>query len=229
MKKYIAIFLCATMIITSCGPTNSTVKGTAIGGGAGATVGAIIGALISKDAKGAAIGAAIGTAVGAGSGALIGHKMDKKAEQLAAELENATVETVQDSNGLEAIKVTFNSGILFPVGKAELSANSKKELDTFATQMADLPDTDIKVYGHTDNTGSAAVNEKLSLQRAQSVSNYLASKGIASSRILTQGLSYNEPIASNDTEEGRAQNRRVEVYVFANDKMVEAANNGTLK
>jgi outer membrane protein OmpA-like peptidoglycan-associated protein len=190
-------------------------------------LGAVIGGLIGHDGKSAAIGAAIGTAVGGGAGAIIGHKMDKKAEELAAL--NAKVETVTDANGLEAIKVTFDNGILFATNKATLSAESQKELKEFAAKMADMPDTDVTVYGHTDNTGSAEVNEKLSTQRANAVAGYLQSCGIASSRIKAEGKSYTMPVADNSTKEGRAQNRRVEVYVSANEKMIQAAENGTLK
>ena len=197
-------------------------KDALIGTGSGAAVGAGVGALIGKDGKSAAIGAAIGTAVGATAGAIIGKKMDKKAEELAA-LEAATVETVEDANGLEAIKVTFDSGILFATNKANLSDASKNNLSKFAAQMVDLPETDITIYGHTDNTGTAAVNEKLSLQRAQSVADYLTVCGINVNRMTVEGKSFNEPVASNDTAEGRAQNRRVEVYITANENMIKEA------
>ena len=188
MKRIVLTFMCAAMVFSGCGNMSQTGKGTLIGSGAGAAVGAGLGALIGKDGKGAAIGAAIGTAVGAGAGAIIGKKMDKKAEELAA-LENAQIETVEDSNGLEAIKVTFNSGILFDTNKAELKQASKNELSQFASKMSDLQDTDITIYGHTDNTGSDAVNERLSNERAQSVANYLKNCGIASSRMTTEGKS----------------------------------------
>ena len=232
MKKAISLFLCATMIasgcmFTSCSSLSKTGEGTLIGSGAGAALGAVAGALIGKDGKGAAIGAAVGTAVGAGTGALIGKKMDKKAAELAA-LEAAQVETVTDVNGLEAIKVTFDSGILFPTNGTTLSADSKAALSNFAKQMADMPDTDLTIYGHTDNTGTAAVNEKISAQRAESVAKYLQSCGMSSSRMTTEGKSYNEPVASNETAAGRAQNRRVEVYITANENMIKAAENGNL-
>ncbi len=203
-------------------------EGTLIGSGAGAALGAGIGALISKDGKGAAIGAAIGTAVGAGAGAAIGKKMEQKAEELAA-LQNAAVETITDANGLEAIKVTFESGILFPTNGTTLSADSKKSLADFAAKMADLQDTDITIYGHTDNTGTAQVNERISKQRADAVATYLKSLGIAESRLTSEGHSFNMPVADNATAEGRAQNRRVEVYISANEAMIKAAAEGTLK
>ena len=207
---------------------NNAQKDALIGTGAGAAIGAGIGALIGKDGKGAAIGAAIGSAVGAGTGAVIGKKMDEKAAALAKEMENAQVETITDVNGLQAIKVTFESGILFPTNGTTLSAAAKNQLATFSTQMKDLQDTDITIYGHTDNTGSASVNERISLQRAQSVASYLESRGIKASRIHSEGKSFNNPVADNDTAEGRAKNRRVEVYVTANENMIKAAENGNL-
>lgn len=223
MKKLALIFMIgAALIPTGCGTMSNTAKGTGIGAGAGAALGAAVGALIGKDVKGAAIGAAIGTAVGAGTGVIIGKKMDKKAEELAT-LENAEVETVTDTNGLQAIKVTFASGILFPLNGTTLNTDSKAELKEFANKMSDMTDTDITIYGHTDNTGTAEVNERISAQRAAAVESYLKSCGIASDRMTSEGKSYNEPVASNDTAEGRAENRRVEIYITANEDMISDA------
>ena len=222
MKKYIAFFLCGAMILSGCSSMSKMAQDALIGTGAGAAVGAGVGALIGKDGKAAAIGAAVGSAVGATAGAIIGKKMDQKAAELAA-LEAATVETVEDANGLEAIKVTFDSGILFALNKADLNAASKANLAKFASQMADMPETDITIYGHTDNTGSDAVNERLSKQRAQSVLDYLKSCGISEGRMTSEGMSYHMPVASNETAEGRAQNRRVEVYISANENMIKQA------
>lgn len=226
MKKFVSIVLCGALIV-SCGISNLG-KGALIGTGAGAAIGAGIGYLIGGDGKAAAIGAGIGTAVGAGTGALIGNKMDKKAAELAA-LENAEVETMEDKNGLTAIKVTFASGILFPTNGTKLSAASKKEIAEFAQKMADLPMTDISIYGHTDNTGTAEVNERISLQRANAVEEYLKTCGIAADRLTAEGLSYNYPVADNSTKEGRAENRRVEIFISANEEMIKAAEEGTLK
>ena len=227
MKKTIAILACAMTVLTGCATLNNLAKGSLIGGVGGGAVGAGVGAAIGGD-KGAAIGAAIGTAVGAGAGAIIGNVMDKKAEELAA-LEAAQVETVEDANGLKAIKVTFDSGILFATNKSNLSAEAKSNLKKFADEMKDLSDTDITIYGHTDNTGSAEVNERLSLQRANAVSAELQADGIAKSRITTEGKSFTMPVADNSTAEGRAQNRRVEVFITANQNMIAAAENGELK
>ena len=227
MKKFASILLCCTLI-AGCGISN-TGKGSLIGSGAGAAIGAGLGYLIGGNGQGAAIGAAIGTAVGAGGGALIGNRMDKKAAELAAALEDAQVETVTDVNGLEAIKVTMDNGILFDFNKSALKPAAKEQLDKFAAEMADMPETNINVYGHTDNVGTAAANKKVSEQRASSVAKYLNTKGIANERIVAEGLSFDFPVADNSTEAGRAQNRRVEIYVSANEKMVQAAEAGTLK
>ena len=226
MKKLVSFVLCGAILV-GCGISNLG-KGTLIGSGAGAAIGAGIGYLIGGDGKSAAIGAGIGTAVGAGTGAIIGNKMDKKAAELAA-LENAQVETVTDVNGLKAIKVTFDSGILFDFNKSSLKPEAKGSLNKFAEKMADMSETNINVYGHTDNIGSAEANKKVSDQRAAAVAKYLTQKGIAKERIVADGLSFDFPVADNATEEGRAQNRRVEIYVSANEEMVQEAANGTLK
>lgn len=226
MKKIFYLLLTSlTLVSTSCGSYMG--NGTLIGSGAGAAVGAGLGMLFSSSSdrgKGAAIGAAIGTAVGGGTGALIGRHMDKKKAALEAELGNAAnVETVTDSQGLTAIKVTFNADMTFATNKATLSKSAQDALKQFAAQMTttDMINTDIQIKGHTDNTGSAAVNEKLSLQRAQSVGNVLRANNITAGRITEAGCSYNEPVADNSTAEGRKQNRRVEVYVLATDAMVQ--------
>ena len=226
MKKIASILLCGVLVV-GCGMSNLG-KGSLIGSGAGAVLGAGIGYLIGGDGQGAAIGAAVGTAVGGGTGAIIGHQMDKKAKELA-ELENAQVETVTDVNGLKAIKVTFDSGIIFDFNKSTLKPEAKKQLETFAKDMADMPQTNINVYGHTDNVGTAEANKKVSDNRARSVAQYLMKHGIDDSRILAEGLSYDFPVADNSTEEGRAQNRRVEIYISANEDMIKAAEDGTLQ
>ena len=227
MKKIITSLMCAAIILSGCGNVSNLVKGTALGTTAGAAAGALIGAIAGKDGKSTAIGAAVGTAVGAGVGALIGNKMDKKAAEMAA-IEGAQVEIVKDSNDLEAIKVTFDSGILFATNKAVLNSDSKTALSNFAKNMTDMVDTDVTIYGHTDNTGKAEFNEKLSLQRAQSVADYLKGCGMAN-KMVVEGKSFTMPVASNDTAEGRQQNRRVEVYITANQDMISAAEAGTLK
>lgn len=225
MKKFASILLCGILVM-GCGMSNLG-KGSLIGSGAGAVLGAGIGYLIGGDGQAAAIGAAVGTAVGGGTGAIIGNQMDKKAKELA-ELENAQVETVTDVNGLKAIKVTLDNGILFDFNKSTLKKEAKAELDKFAQDMADMPLTNINVYGHTDNVGTEEANKKVSDQRARAVAAYLMKKGINKDRVLAEGLSYDFPVADNSTAEGRAQNRRVEIYISASEDMIKAAENGEL-
>lgn len=213
-------------VFTSCASMSNTGKGAAIGAGGGAALGAGIGALVGKG-KGAAIGAAVGAAVGSGTGALIGRRMDKQKKELEA-IEGAKVESVKDANNLEAIKVTFDNGILFPTNKSELSASSREALTKFATSLKNSPDTDVTIYGHTDNTGTREVNERISKERADAVANFLVGQGISRSRIKTEGLAYDMPVADNGTASGRAQNRRVEVYITANTDMIQKAEKGEL-
>ncbi|MGM9846399.1 MAG: OmpA family protein [Muribaculaceae bacterium] len=232
MKK-IKIFsisiLTAAMMLTGCSSMNNTGKGALIGGGGGAAVGAGIGALIGGG-KGAAIGSAIGAGVGAGAGALIGRKMDKQQQELERQLaESATVEQVQDANGLQAIKVTFNSGILFPTNGTELSQTAKTELSQFAVSLNNNPQTNVQIFGFTDNTGSMAVNQRVADGRSNAVKSYLVNSGVAFTRLTAEGVPMANYVASNDTAEGRAQNRRVEIYITANEQMIQQAEAGTLQ
>ena len=170
-----------------------------------------------------AVGAIIGGAVGAGAGAIIGHKMDK-AKKEAEAVQNAQVESVKDANGLDAVKVTFDSGILFATNKADLNAASKSSLQQFAKVLKQNADCDVAIIGHTDNTGSDAINNPLSEKRAMSVSNYLRSLGVSASQIKSvEGQGSVNPVADNSTAEGRKQNRRVEVYMYASQKMIQDA------
>lgn len=226
-NKTIALVLCGGLLLSSCSTTKNSTKGGLIGGAGGALIGAGIGALAGKG-KGAAIGAAIGGTVGAGAGVLIGKKMDKQKAELE-KIEGAQVESVTDANNLQAIKVTFESGILFATGKSDLSESSKTALSKFAATLKETPETDVSIYGHTDNTGTREVNEKLSKNRAAAVANYLNSNGILPERITTQGKAFDEPVADNSTADGRAKNRRVEIYITANKQMINQAEQGTLK
>ena len=217
--KSIAVALCAMLVLAGCNMSN-TAKGTMIGAGGGAAVGAVIGAIAGNTA----VGAVIGGAVGAGTGAIIGKKMDK-AKKEAEAVKSAQVETITDANGLEAIKVTFDSGILFATNKADLNAESKASLTQFAGVLKENKDMDIAIFGHTDNTGTDAVNNPLSKNRAQSVSKFLKSQGVSSSQIKTiDGQGSKNPVADNSTAEGRKQNRRVEVYMYASEQMIKDAN-----
>ena len=229
MKKALCVLLSAMLMlgISGCGSMNNATKGGLLGGGGGAAIGAGIGALIGKG-KGAAIGGAIGAVAGGVAGTLIGKKMDKQARELA-QIAGAQVDTCTDVNGLEGIKVTFDSGILFGFNSSQLSADAKASLDKFATSLLNNPQTDVQIYGHTDNKGTHEVNERVSTARANEVKNYLTNAGVPVARMTSQGLAYDYPVASNDTDAGRAQNRRVEIYITANEEMIKAAQNGTLE
>jgi outer membrane protein OmpA-like peptidoglycan-associated protein len=227
--KFMTLGMCLAVLV-SCG--TATKNGALIGTGAGAALGAIIG----KIAGNTAVGAAIGGAVGAGTGALIGKHMDKVKAQAQA-VQNAQVESVTDANGLQAVKVTFDSGILFATGSSTLSATAKNSLAKFAEVLKQNTDCDVAVQGYTDNAGwknstaeqSVQKNLNLSQERAQAVTNYLNSLGVSYNQIRsTTGFGEANPVADNSTAAGKAQNRRVEVYMYASQAMIQAAEAGTL-
>lgn len=207
---------------------NNTTKGGLFGAGGGAALGAIAGALIGGE-KGALIGAGVGVAAGTTAGILIGKKMDKAAAAAQA-IEDATVETVTDSNGLKAVKVTFDSGILFAVNKSNLNASAKTSLTDFSKVLKTYNDADVAIFGHTDSSGNDAINQPLSENRAKSVADFLKSQGVSSDQIANvEGKGSTMPVADNNTTEGKAQNRRVEIYLYASEEMINAANAGTLQ
>ena len=219
----IAVILSATIVLSGCSSMSKAVKGGLIGGGAGAAIGAGVGALIGKNAKSAAIGAAVGTAVGATTGVIIGKKMDKAAAQAAA-IEGARVDSIRDANNLKALKVTFDSGILFKTGKSTLNLPAQDALTKFAKILNDNPTMDIAIMGHTDNVGSLEVNQKLSQERAQAVADFLKSKNVSATQLKEiVGKNFAEPVADNSTKAGQAANRRVEVYMYASEKMIKDA------
>lgn len=221
MKLIPVLLLCMAVLFSGCG-ASKTVKGAGIGVGAGGAVGAGIGALAGNTA----LGAILGAAVGGTAGALIGKKMDKQKKELEQTLPDATVETV--NNG-EALKVTFDSGILFATNSSTLSDASKSALRNFAASLKQNPDTDIRIIGYTDNTGNVDYNQTLSEKRAKSVYDYLMMQGVSSDRMSYEGRGVHDPVADNSTASGRALNRRVEILIMANDKMVKEAKQGTLK
>lgn len=225
--KYLTLGICVA-VVCSCSTKAGT--GSIIGAGGGAVIGGILGNIIGKDSKATAIGAAIGSAVGAGSGALIGKHMDKVAAETAAQVENAKVETVTDANGLSCVKVTFDSGILFKTGKYDLNDASKNELANFAEVLKKNTDCSVDIQGYTDNVGSDAVNNPLSQNRAESVASFLKQKGVSNNQLKNvTGFGASNFVADNTTEAGRQQNRRVEVYMYASEAMINAANSGTLR
>lgn len=212
---------------------SQTGQGAAAGGTIGAAAGAGVGALIGGG-KGTWIGALVGSALGAGTGALVGNHMDKQQEALEKELASVKelaakrdttyiVEKVKDSNNLDAIKLVMGNSVLFSLNSATLSPAADAALSKVAYNLKQFPESDVTVVGFTDNTGSEALNQRLSLERAQSVVDYLEQHGIAASRLKAVGRGWDDPIAPNTTAEGRAQNRRVEIYITAGKQMIEQA------
>jgi outer membrane protein OmpA-like peptidoglycan-associated protein len=214
VKIITIIFLCATIIFSGCASMKKSTKGAAIGTAAGGAMGAIIG----KATGNTALGAVIGAAVGGTAGAIIGNQMDKQAEEIKNTVPDAKVERVG-----EGIVVEFSSNVLFAFDKSDLSDASKVNLDKLVTVLNSYPDTNIELQGHTDSKGSEAYNKTLSEKRATTVSGYLGTKGITASRVTVKGFGETLPKYDNETEDGRAQNRRVEFLITANEKMVAEA------
>jgi outer membrane protein OmpA-like peptidoglycan-associated protein len=204
------------------GCANKTQEGAAIGVGAGAVVGGAIGKATGNTARGAIIGAAVGGA----AGAIIGSKMDKQAKELDQEIPGATVTRVG-----EGIAVTFDSGLLFDFNSATLRPEARENLRNLAASLAKNPGEDVLIVGHTDSVGTDSYNLDLSRRRADAAASYIATVGVDRSRINTRGMGENDPVAANDTDAGRQQNRRVEVAIYANDQLkaeakAEAASGG---
>lgn len=213
------MLMIAAVIGTSC-QSSRTAKGGAIGAAAGGVIGGVIGNKSDNTAKGAILGAAIGGT----AGALVGYYMDKQAEELEQDLEGAQVERIG-----EGIKITFDSGILFDVDSYTLQAASRENITELAEILQKYEDTEILIEGHTDHTGSDEYNQSLSEYRASAVQSYLDAKGVQVSRMKTIGYGENQPVSSNETASGRQDNRRVEVAIYANEKLRKAAERGDKK
>jgi outer membrane protein OmpA-like peptidoglycan-associated protein len=225
MKKSLLITLSTLVlfcnIFTSCDAiknTNNTQRGAAIGTVAGGILGAVLGNNIGKGGNGA-LGAVLGGIIGGAAGGVIGNKMDKQAREISTALPGADV--VRAGEGIKL--VLKEDAIRFATNKATLTASAKKNLDKLVDVFNAYPDTNIVIYGYTDNTGSAEYNFKLSEERAKAVRIYLTTKGLQDSRFSINGLGIADPIATNETEIGRSQNRRVEFAITANENMIEKA------
>ena len=195
----------AVAVTTGCGWSNQT-RGTIIGAGAGAAAGAVVGNQTGSTVRGAIIGAAVGGA----AGMVIGNQMDKHAEELAYALPGAHVQRIG-----EGIAVTFPDGILFPFDSDQLHPEARQNLIKFANSLAQYPNTTVLVVGHTDSDGEAAYNQALSERRARAAADFISANGLARARLNTVGVGEDEPIATNSTDLGRSQNRRVEVAIYA--------------
>lgn len=219
MKSLFATLGLAALLVVSlgqagCSGMSNTGRGAVIGAGSGAVVGGVIGRATGSTARGAIIGAAVGGT----AGAIIGRQMDRQAEELEQELENAEVERVSDpETGAEGIAITFDNAILFDFGRADLRPQVQSDLRQLAGSLQSYPDHDAVIVGHTDNVGSDGFNQGLSERRANAVSNFLAANGVSMGRMRTVGMGESQPIASNETAEGRQLNRRVEIAIYASD------------
>ena len=220
MRKLIVFGLIALLVLgsLSCAGWSRKQKGAA----AGAAAGGVIGGIIGKKAGNTAVGAILGAAIGGAAGAYIGDYMDKQAAEIEHDIEGATVVRVG-----EGIKITFDSGILFDVDKATLKTKSKAELADLAVILNKYPDTNVLLEGHTDATGSDEYNLELSRKRAQSVANQLATEGVNATRFTIMGYGESQPVGDNETDGGRALNRRVEIAIYANDKLKKVAQEKT--
>ena len=214
-----SIILALCLFLGACKNMSKSQKGTYIGAGAGAAAGAAIGKAAGNTAMGAILGAAVGGAAGYG----IGRYMDKQAEELEKDLEGAEIERVG-----EGIKITFREGIQFALNSSELSETSKSNLNDLAETLKKYEDTNILIEGHTDITGTREYNMTLSEERAESVEDYLSGLGVSARRMTTEGYGPDQPVAENDSDYGRQQNRRVEVAIFANEKLKRKAEKGDL-
>lgn len=210
--RKVGIASAGTVLLASaaCASLNKKEQGAIIGATGGAVVGGVVGKATGSTARGAIIGAAVGGA----AGAIIGHQMDQKAKEIEASVPGATVTRVG-----EGLVVTFESGLLFDFDSDQLRAESRRNLDSLAAHLSSFGDSKLLLVGHTDSVGTDSYNMDLSRRRAQAVASYLEAHGVSPNRVQTEGRGESEPIASNATDQGRQQNRRVEIAVYASDKM----------
>jgi outer membrane protein OmpA-like peptidoglycan-associated protein len=210
--------LASAVVLAGCAGMSQKQRGAVIGATTGAAVGGVIGNQTGSTARGAIIGAVVGGA----AGAIIGHQMDQQAKELQQNINGATVERVG-----EGIEVTFASGILYPFNSTEILPAGKTNLQELANSLQKYPNSDILIVGHTDSVGTDAYNLDLSQRRAQAASAYLQSLGVPANRLQIQGRGESEPVQPNDTEEGRARNRRVEIAIYASEAYRNQVKNGS--
>jgi len=208
LRAVTALLVVGAFGASGCASMNKKQEGAVIGAAAGGAIGGVIGNQTGSTAKGAIIGAVIGGT----AGAIIGHQMDQQAKELSQTIKGATVERVG-----EGINVTFASGLLFAFNSDEIQSTAGENLKELAASLNRYPDSQLLIVGHTDNVGDDAYNQGLSDRRANSAAAYLAAQGVARTRLATSGKGEAEPVATNDTEAGRQQNRRVEVAIYASE------------
>ena len=223
MKKFVVLALSAAVLLTGCEAYNNTNKaqrGAVVGAAGGALLGAILGNNVGSG-QNSELGAVLGTVVGGAAGAVIGNQMDKQAKKIEEEIPGAEVKRVDDG-----IVVTFdenNGGVYFDTNKFNINEKSKETLNKLIAVLKEYPETNVVVAGYTDSVGKDEYNMGLSKRRAQSVTNYFTSNGLAASRFTTKWFGEQNPVADNGTPEGRAKNRRVNIAIIPNEKMKEQA------
>ena len=210
IRHFTIIIALAAIVLSACKSTSNATKGTIIGVAGGGAIGAVIGKKMGNTAAGAVIGAAVGGA----AGTIIGQKMDKQAEEMKKVLGDAEVRREG-----EGIVINFKEKVLFAFNESDLSGNAENSLNKLSNILQKYPETDIVIIGHTDSKGTEAYNQRLSERRANSVSYYLRNHNISASRVTVQGMGETDPVATNDSDEGRSLNRRVEFVITANEKM----------
>lgn len=214
IKQFTLLLAAVAFMATSCKTLNRSQKGAVIGAGGGGAIGAVVGKALGNTAMGAIIGATVGGT----AGAVIGKKMDKQAEEMKEVLGDAEVRREG-----EGIVIVFKEKVLFGFDQADLNSTSKQSIDKLDDVLKKYPDTNIEILGHTDDKGSDNYNQRLSKRRAESVADFLKANGIPGTRITTKGMGESDPKAPNDSEANRAENRRVEFVITANQKMVNDA------
>jgi outer membrane protein OmpA-like peptidoglycan-associated protein len=209
LRRHVPGALIAMALVgAGCSSLSRTEKGAIIGAGAGGAIGGVIGNQTGSTARGAIIGAAAGGAIGA----IIGRQMDKQAEELAQNIPGATVTRIG-----EGIAVSFASGLLYDFDSDRIRAEAAQNLRNLAASLDQYPNTDLLIVGHTDSQGPDSYNWDLSERRSRSAADYLAAQGVARARLRTAGRGETEPIATNDSDAGQQQNRRVEVAIYASE------------
>jgi outer membrane protein OmpA-like peptidoglycan-associated protein len=214
IRQFALILSLMGLIASGCKSMNKTQKGAVIGAAGGGVAGGVIGKVLGNTAAGVIVGATVGGVVGS----VIGRKMDKQAEEMKKVLGDAEVKRVG-----EGIVIEFKDKVLFAYDKADLSNQARTNLDKLANVLKQYPDTNIEILGHTDSNGSDSYNQDLSERRANAAATYLRSQGVVNSRVSTRGMGESDPKVTNDTESGRAENRRVEFVITANQKMIDEA------
>ena len=220
IRNFMLVMTLFALVAAGCKSMNKSQKGAVIGGSGGAVVGGVVGRAMGNTAMGAIVGATVGGV----AGAVIGRQMDKQAEELAKDIKDA--EVIREG---EAIVIRFKETVLFAYDRSDLNENARVNLDKLKATLLKYPETNITVIGHTDSKGTNMYNQTLSESRANSVIAYTTQNGVNNSRMTAIGKGETDPIATNNTTEGRALNRRVEFVITANDKMQADAKKETGK